>query len=142
MYVPPCVCSSSVSTSVCMSLHVNSPPYVCPHCVCSSGVCSSVCIHSCVYPSVYMTHHVNFPFVCTYVPSMCMFFCLIVPSCVSRLHVYIPPFVNLFVCISLHVYAPLCDCPSVCMSPPLVHDPSVFMSLRMFVSSCMSPGYV
>ena len=109
MYVPPCV-----STSVCMSLHVNSPPYVCPRCVCSSG-----CMFIRVYPSVYMAlplrMHIPSVYLCPlrvyvppcvcpfrmYVPSISMFVFLVVSSFVYRLHVYVPPCVRPSFCIFL-----------------------------------------
>lgn len=123
MHVPscmpsPCVCPLRVYVpSECMS----------PPCVCSF-VCMST---QCVCP-------------------LHMYVFLIVPSCVTHLHVYIPPCVHFSVCmfilcvISHHVYVSFCFSlrvydPSACMSPSLVYFPSVFMSLRMFVSSCMSP---
>lgn len=74
-----------------------------------------------------------------------MFLCLIVPSCVSRLHVYIPSSVHLSVCMffpcvfpSMYM-SPSCVSPSVCMSFRCVSPPHI-CHLRMYVPSlCMFP---
>ena len=101
MYGPPCV-----YPSVCMSLHVHSPPYVC-----SRRVNPSVCMSLRVYdPSCALPLCMHVPSV--YVLSVCMSLCMSVPS------------VCVFLCIG---------CSFICMSPPCIFS-FVCTSLRVHVA--------
>ncbi len=102
VYVPSCafLSVSIFISSVRMTLHVHLPLHVIPP-VCISPPC--VCLLHVYVPS-------DFMFPPCGAPSVRMFLCLVVPSCVSCLYEYFPPCVCNSVCMFVR-----CVFPFMCM---------------------------